>query len=147
MSNAVKVSEACTLALHTMALLAQDPDRSRTTHEIAETFAVSEAHLSKVLQRLHKAGLVDAVRGPKGGFSLAASPKETTLLDVYETIEGPLNESTCLFRSPMCHGSDCIMGSLIARVNRDVRDYLSSTKLSDLDGVYDRILQKEETHA
>jgi len=147
MANAFRVSEACTLALHAMVLLAQDEESPHTTREIAETFKVSEAHLSKVLQRLHKAGLVRAVRGPKGGFSLARPAAKISLLDVYETIEGPLKLSRCLFTTPICGADECIMGDLIQRMNAEVRDYLARTRLSDLHGVFDGLLEKAASDA
>ena len=147
MANAFRVSEACTLALHTMVLLARNEDTSHTTREIAETFKASEAHLSKVLQRLHKAGFVQSVRGPKGGFRLARPSDAVTLLDVYETIEGSLTVSRCLFGKPVCSGKTCILSGLIERVNAEVRDYFSRTRLSDLDGVYGNLLAKVASDA
>jgi len=90
MSGVLKISNAATIALHAMTYLAAFPDNKHMTKEIASLHQVSEAHLSKVLQRLTRAGLVKAVRGPKGGFSLAKSADEISLLEVYETIEGTL---------------------------------------------------------
>ena len=147
MANAFRVSEACTLALHTMVLLAQNEETSHTTRQIADTFKASEAHLSKVLQRLHKAGLVRSVRGPRGGFRLGRPSDSVTLLDVYETIEGPLTVAQCLFGTPVCRSKTCILGGLIERVNAEVRDYLSRTRLSDLNGIYDNLLKEEASHA
>jgi len=136
MPNAFRVSEACTMALHTVVLLADEPQRSLTTREMASTFDLSEAHLSKVLQRLARAGLVRSARGPKGGFTLARSPDAVTLMDVYESIEGPLGAANCLFQSPVCRGGTCILGGLLKDLNTQVREYLSKTKLADLQGIY-----------
>ena len=69
MPTMLKISEAATLALHTAFFLVTNPDRRLTTREMASTMGASEAHLSKVLQRLVHAGLVESVRGPKGGFA------------------------------------------------------------------------------
>lgn len=127
----MKVTEAASLALHTTALLAGEPDRVMTTGELASALKVSENHLSKVLQRLTKAGLVRSTRGPKGGFTLNKNPDEVTLLNVYEAIEGPLEIKTCLFGRQVCNGS-CILGGLLASVNTQVRDYLSTARLSSM---------------
>ena len=134
MANMLKISEAASLAMHTMVLLAKDPERVVSTHEIAETLKVSEAHLSKVLQRLTRVGLVKSVRGPKGGFRPGRSTHEITLLEVYESIEGRLVPKTCLFEQPICSGNACILGDLLTTVNRRIADHLSGTKLSDLAG-------------
>jgi len=134
MANMLKISEAASLAMHTMVLLAKDPERVVSNREIAERLKVSEAHLSKVLQRLTRVGLVAPVRGPKGGFRLSGSPEQITLLKVYESIEGRLVPKTCLFEKPVCGGGACILGDLLTTVNRRIADHLSGTTLSDLVG-------------
>ena len=136
MTGILKISEAASLALHTAVLLAIKEDKVFSTGEIAREIKVSEAHLSKVLQRLTRAGVVQSLRGPKGGFKLARSPDEITLLQVYEALEGSLAPKGCLFESRICGTGDCILGGLIAGVNNQVGEYLAKTKLSDLTHVY-----------
>jgi Rrf2 family protein len=135
MANMLKISEAASLALHTMALLASSQGTKRATWEIAKTLRVSEAHLAKVLQRLGRAGLVKSQRGPGGGFSLGREPESITLLDVYEATEGPLDPPTCLLGRPACNGS-CILGGLLDQVGKEIRDYFAQTRLSDLNGQF-----------
>jgi len=132
MVNLLRISEAASLAMHTMVLLAKDPEKVVSTHTIATTLGVSEAHLSKVLQRLARAGLVRSVRGPAGGFSPGKPCDELALLEVYEAIEGPLTDRTCLFARPVCDGKACILGDLLGEVNQQVKDCLGSAKLSKL---------------
>lgn len=132
MSKVWKISEAASLAFHAMARLAGQGDRMLQTHEIAEELKVSEAHLSKVLQRLSKAGMVKAVRGPKGGFSLARRSEEIKLIEIYEVIEGKLSSVDCLFHVPVCDGKACVMGDLVKKVNREIRDYFNNTRLSEI---------------
>ena len=55
MSNLLRISEASSLALHTMALLAKMPDRHLSNAGLAGILRASEHTLSKVLQRLVKA--------------------------------------------------------------------------------------------
>ncbi len=136
MDNVLKVSEAASLAMHASALLGQSPDLKLTTKDMAEVLHASEAHLSKVLQRLTRAGIVRPIRGPKGGFTLGKAPGEITLLEIYEQIEGPLPGSQCLLSSPVCQGENCILGGLLEKVNKEVREYLSNTRLSDFNGIY-----------
>lgn len=131
MSGIVKFTEASSIALHTMAILAADARRKRTIREIAERLPVSDNHLAKVLQRLARAGLVESVRGPGGGFALKGDPSELTLLDVHEAIEGPLDVAECLFEPPQCKGT-CILGDALREANRLVHARLSRTRLADL---------------
>jgi len=136
MENILKISEAASLALHAVVYLADRTNEKLTNKDIAAAIKVSEAHLSKVMQRLAKAGIVTSNRGPKGGFTLAKDPVETRLLDVYEAIEGPLPSGYCLIGSPVCGGDKCILGDLLRNLNNEVRFYLENTRLSDLTEVF-----------
>jgi len=137
MTNILKISEAASLALHTVVILAANPEKLLLTKELASTLRASEAHLSKVLQRLEKARIVKSTRGPKGGFKLERPGDEITLLEVYEAIDGKLSSSNCLLNECICNG-DCIMGKLLGELNNQVRNYLVKTKLSTLTSVYRR---------
>lgn len=139
MNNVMKITEASSLAMHTMVLLASHPERSFTTREVAEAFKVSEAHLAKVMQRLARASLVRSERGPKGGFSLARPGDRITLLEVYETIEGVLPKQTCLFSTRACKSEHCILGDVLNDFNRQFRKHLTENRLADLAGVYSKL--------
>ena len=115
-----------------MSLLAGQPDRSFCVTDIARALPVSSNHLAKVLQRLVKEGFVRSSRGRGGGFAMAVDPGEVTLLQVYEAIEGPLATQECLFGTPVCHRKECILGPLLHSVGTQVRDFLSSHRLADL---------------
>lgn len=136
MANVFKISEAASLALHATALLAAKPDGRLSVKVIAEKLNVSEAHLSKVLQRLGKAGYVGSSRGPRGGFVLNRKPTEVSLLEVYECIEGPFDRIECLFSVPVCSGEHCIFGGCLETVFDYMKTYLEKTRLSDLKKVY-----------
>ena len=138
MSHLMKISEAASLALHVMAFLAGRPLRMVTAKEAAARLRVSEAHLAKVLQRLAKAGLVRSTRGQKGGFTLKKPAREIPLLEIYETIEGRLEETSCLVGVPICLGEECVLGGLLKKVDDEARAYLTRTRLSDLERVFGR---------
>ena len=132
MANTLRISEGASLALHSMVLLASRPHQPLSTREVAATLAISEAHLAKVFQRLAKAGLVTSTRGPRGGFALGRAPQAISLLEVYETIDGPVGASDCLLGEPVCRGHGCILGNLVKSVNDQMRNYLTATRLSDV---------------
>lgn len=136
MADMLKISEAAALGMHAMVLLAGRPEQRLTTGDMAEELHVSEAHLSKVLQRLAKAGMVRSTRGPKGGFALAKEGARVTLLDVYEAVEGRLGRSECLLGLPHCGAKRCIMGDVVGAVTKRVRDYMAKTRLSTLSDVF-----------
>ena len=136
MPSALRISEAASLGLHTMVLLAARRNRRMSAKEIASILGVSEAHLSKVMQRLGRVGLVTSTRGPKGGFALARPGSEIRLLDVFVAIEGPLKASECLLGARICDGTRCILGTLLTDVNKLVHDHLSGSTLDELTAVY-----------
>ncbi len=143
MPKVMKISEAASLGLHSMVFLASRPEKIVSIKKIGTVLHASQAHLSKVLQRLARAGLVRSSRGPRGGFMLARPGDQITLLEVYEAIEGPLVSSKCLFDTPICTGKQCIFGDLLETTSNRYRAYLEGMKLSKLTEVY----VKEAAHA
>jgi Rrf2 family protein len=128
----LKISEAATLGLHAMVLLANSQDGPMTTAEIAGRLGVSPNHLSKVLQRLVKLGLVGSVRGRSGGYELAKPAGRVSLVDIYEAIDGPISTTECLLAEPVCKEKKCILSGLLGTLNAEAREYLSNTTLSDM---------------
>ena len=129
----LRISEAFSLAIHSLVLLAQKEGVYKKVKDLAQEIGVSEAHLAKVFQRLVKVGLVGSVRGPQGGFQLARPKEEVTLLAIYEAIEGPLvEEGGCPLRRERCPFRRCIFGGLLERMGAEFRAYLSSKTLSQI---------------
>lgn len=124
----LKISEAASMALHAMIILAQS-DKLVSVKEIATKLNISANHLSKVMQRLNKAGFIDSIKGFNGGFKLAVAPEKVTFLEIYETFDGKLKGSSCLL-SNNC-SNNCIFGDLIYSVNKQVKERFEKTKLSD----------------
>jgi Rrf2 family protein len=133
MASALRISEATSLAIHTMALLAKEPEAEPSSREISETLHVSLAHLQKVLQRLGRSGLVRSARGRSGGFRLARPAETIRLREVYESIEGPLDLNSCLLDPAVCAGRKCGLGGLVEAVNAEFADYLDRTTVAALD--------------
>jgi Rrf2 family protein len=131
MVRILNISEGSTIGLHAALLLSKGTGEPVTTAEAAEEMKVSAAHLSKVFQRLAKAGIVNAVRGPKGGYLLGRPLSEIRLLDVLEAIEGPMKLNKCLLSSPRCGNDGCMLGGLLETINTQVLQHFEK-KLSDL---------------
>jgi Rrf2 family protein len=132
MANALAISEDASLAIHTMALLAGNANRRMSTAEIAGVLSASEHTLAKVLQKLSRVGLLESLRGPHGGFTLARPASETALLEIYEAVEGPLGPGACLLGHAVCGGAECVFGGLVQSIQKQLRDYFASTTLADL---------------
>lgn len=128
MAQILKISEASAIAIHALLQLTQAGGKPVQVKEIGSRFSVSEAHCSKVMQRLVRAGMVQALRGPRGGFVLTADPASATILDVYEAMEGPLEDTSCFFQVRKC-ADGCIFGGLMHTLNREVREHFGATTL------------------
>ncbi len=129
----INISEAANLAMHALTYIVNHPDESPvSTGHVAKAMDASEAHLSKVFQRLTKMGLVKSIRGPKGGFTLAKDPKDITLLEIYEALDGTLSNQDCLFGHPVCDRQYCVFGDLISNVHDQIDDHFTHTTLASL---------------
>jgi Rrf2 family protein len=129
MARLLKMSDAASLALHAAGLLA-GADGPVPTREIARRLKISAAHLSKVLQRLERAGYVKGARGPGGGFSLDRPADDVTLREICEAIEGPYEPARCPFHIAACEGTDAL-GEEFMDVENRLLEYLEATRLSD----------------
>jgi Rrf2 family protein len=128
----LKISEAASLGLHAMMILAGKVPAMVSASEISEILHASEATLAKVLQRLAKVGLVKSTRGPKGGFLLGKPPQKINLLEVYEAIEGPLLPVSCLLHQPVCPDGKCIFGDIVKNIHGQIAQHLANTTLAPL---------------
>jgi Rrf2 family protein len=82
------ISQTAEYALRAVVCLGTAPDhRPLTTQVIAEKTMVPAGYLSKVLQGLGRAGLVESQRGLKGGFVLARPMDEISVLDVINAVD------------------------------------------------------------
>ncbi len=105
--------------------------------DIAEQEGISAPYASKLLAILRKAGLVVAVRGRSGGFSIAREPKEINLLDVITALGGPLidDEHCQKFSGQLdqcVHTGDCLIMQVLGGLACYIADYLASTSLEDI---------------
>jgi len=129
MSKIFALSEASSIAIHSMVLIAR-ADVSMNAVKIAEFTGFSKNHIAKVLQRLVKSDLLKSVRGPSGGFSMKKDPKELTLLDIYQAIEGPIELNDCPLAYEICNFERCLMGNVINKLTSEFRKFLEEQTLS-----------------
>ena len=83
MSDGVESGAHCAVLLSFL-----PPDKALPTARMAEFNGVPGAYLAKHLQALSRAGIVESVTGPGGGYRLARPATEITMLDVVEAIDG-----------------------------------------------------------
>ena len=126
----IKLSEGTAIALHSIVYINNKGEPS-TVKEISTKFGISDNHLSKVLQRFVKEGILVSVKGPKGGFSIKDEYKNMSLMDVYEIFEGKFECRKCLFSSGDGKCKDCIMCNLVTEMNSKFEKYMNGTIIAD----------------
>lgn len=129
MAKIFNISDAASIAIHAMVLVAKHSD-SINVLKIAEATNTSRHHVAKVMQRLAKDGFVSSQRGPSGGFSLKKKSEEITFLDIYESIEGKIELSKCMFNTPICPLGKCIMNNITNKMSTEFIEYLKSQTLN-----------------
>lgn len=90
----MKRNSRLSLALHTLSHMAGDPNRVRTSADIAEHAGTNPVVVRRVLGRLREEGLLISVKGHAGGWKLARLPQEITLADVYLALDESLVAAT-----------------------------------------------------
>ncbi|HLJ11016.1 MAG TPA: Rrf2 family transcriptional regulator [Planctomycetaceae bacterium] len=87
MKLSAKAEYAC-LAMLELALRHDQPEPARLV-EIAGPNGIPERFLVQILLQLKGAGYVTSLRGAAGGYRLSVEPREISLWDVIQTVEGP----------------------------------------------------------
>jgi len=81
------ISQTAEYALRAIVWLAHDPKSALGTRRIAQATHVPAGYLSRVLQVLARAGLVESNPGRTGGFRLKRPPQEISVLDVVNAVD------------------------------------------------------------
>ena len=101
--------------------------------EISREWNVPETFLRKIVTKLARARIITSFRGNGGGISLAVQPRELTLLDVIQAIEGNLDLNVCVLSPDACHRSPwCAVHAVWCEAQRKLREVLSSKSLAEL---------------
>ncbi len=129
MAKIVTLSEAASIALHGMIIVAKS-EKMINVVQIAEMTTSSKHHVAKVFQRLVKEKFIESHRGPSGGFTLKRDPKDVTLLEIYEAIEGKIEVQECPMEKQVCPFDKCILNSVTRDMTNQYRDYLQGQTLA-----------------
>jgi len=101
--------------------------------EIAKKEDISLKYLEQVIIPLRTAGLVKAIRGSKGGYSLAKPPSEIWLNDLVEILEGPLDLVECLHNPNTCKKvQSCVTRDVWKDVQKAIYGVFHSITLEDM---------------
>ena len=91
----LSLSKRVDYALIALAYLAERPGRVAPARQIAAAHDLPPALLMKILKVLHQQGILQSLRGTKGGYQLAIDPATYSLYDLIALLEGPVRTIEC----------------------------------------------------
>ena len=122
-------------ALRAIVRLAQNyGSKSYSLKKISEEEGISYRYLEKLFRDLKKENLVISVKGSKGGYKLAKSPKSITVYDVIKASDWKTPMFYCVDTSDrvQCKKKDCLTKNVWLKINNELIKTLKKIKLSEI---------------
>lgn len=145
-SSLMNVGRRVDYAVRALSYLAgQPPGKIISRAVIEEKQDIPPYYLSKIMKDLVAGGLVRSHVGSKGGFSLARSPEQISIKEVYEAVERPLVLMECLEKGDgFCsYCWVCRQISIWERAQNLLASYLATISIGDIadgQGLRDRLV-------
>ncbi|HEX2697987.1 MAG TPA: Rrf2 family transcriptional regulator [Anaerolineales bacterium] len=128
------VTRQADYALRTMLYLARLKQDKRTpTNTMAREQSIPPSFLPKIISQLCVAGLLHTARGAHGGVTLARDPKEISLLQVVEAVDGPIQLNVCVGSQRVCNlEGDCPLQTIWCDAQNELVTRLRNTNFAQL---------------
>ncbi len=126
----MRVSQRTEYGMRAMIALAREFDDKLSIKELARRESIPETFLEQIMSDLRRAGLLESVRGPRGGYRLKNSPAQTTVGSVVSTLEGSLSPARC--ESGCVRQDGCSTRSVLDRIEQSITETLDEICLQDL---------------
>ena len=89
-------------AIRALILISESKKTFLSTTTIQQELDLPRPFLRKILQILQKSGVLKSIKGNKGGFLLAVSPKNISIADLIEIFQGKITLSDCFLKKEIC---------------------------------------------
>jgi len=108
-----------------------------TLSAISQRQNISLSYLEQLFGKLRRHELVESVRGPGGGYTLARLARNITVADIIFAVDEPIDATNCGGKTDCTNGTDgkpgiCMTHELWSTLNRKMVDFLDSVSLQDL---------------
>ena len=118
-------------AIRALSYIAQRKSKIISVSEIARELRIPRAFLRKILQILHKKGLLKSYEGRDGGFKLAVPAEKIILVNLIKIFQGPVKLVDCLFKKQICPDvRRCMLRDKIRYIEKLVASELKSITLA-----------------
>jgi len=131
----MKRNSRLSLALHTLGHMAGDPERVRTSADIAEHAGTNPVVVRRVLGKLREAGLLTSEKGHAGGWRLARGPDQITLADVYLALDESLVATGGTEAAPACSVEHILqrkVASVLEEIEQSLVERLAATTIAEV---------------
>jgi Rrf2 family iron-sulfur cluster assembly transcriptional regulator len=135
------------MAMLDLAQLAETSPRPVTLAQIAERQQISLSYLEQLFAKLRKAGVVDSVRGPGGGYQIPKPLNLIWLADIIGAVDETIDVTRCgAMHDPQgpaqghgcVHGGKCNSHDLWSALGRHIEGFMRKVSLQMvLDGEVD----------
>lgn len=116
-----------------ISLAADDNTAAQATSRLAERLEIPLAFLHQIGRSLIQAGILRSSPGPGGGLRLNQAAEKITLLQILETLDGPVRLSACLEDPDACgHDENCTSYKMWSDIQSRLTRELSQIHLSTL---------------
>jgi Rrf2 family iron-sulfur cluster assembly transcriptional regulator len=106
--------------------------RPVTLTDIAKRQSISLSYLEQLFARLRRAGLVEGVRGPGGGYQLSREASHINVADVIIAVDETIDSTRCGGKADCQNSQPCLTHDLWLGLSDQIRNYLSTISLQDL---------------
>ena len=113
-------------------LAMRDGNGPVTLAGISRRQSISLSYLEQLFGKLRRRKLVDSVRGPGGGYTLAKPVAQVTVAEIIRAVDEPIDATQCGGRENCQEEQRCMTHELWSTLNEKMYEYLNSVKLSDL---------------
>ncbi len=130
----MQITRQADYAIRAVRYLAKQGSTQRVaTSTVAKEMRIPPSFLAKIISQLSIAGLLHTSRGARGGVSLAREPKEISLLDVVEAIDGPILLNECVGTNKPCtFQKECLVHPIWLEVQQSLVSRLGATRFDVL---------------
>jgi Rrf2 family protein len=130
----MQITRQADYAIRAVRYLAKQGSSQRVaTSTVAREMKIPASFLAKIISQLSIAGLLHTSRGARGGVSLAREPKEISVLDVVEAIDGPILLNECVGSNKPCSfEEDCLVHPIWLEVQQSLVKRLRETRFDIL---------------
>jgi Rrf2 family protein len=130
----MQLTRAADYAVRVVTHLASQPAGTVVPKSVlAKASDAPESFLAKILQALTRAGLIEARRGVDGGFFLLERGAQASLLDVIESIDGPISLNVCLNAEASCaRASGCSAHQVWRQAQEAMLTVLREAKIAQM---------------